>query len=280
MFRVRFAIGLAILIAMLVPELARADEKAECAQAGNDAGPLRSSGKLKDARDRLIRCSQATCPAVIRDNCASDLKDLAAELPSIVLRATDASGKDLVHVHVDARGAPMTDTLDGSAIVVDPGPLKLSFSAEGYKPQDLEVVIARGEKDRIVKVALEDVHGKPSDAPPLSNGPAPSASSSSAGAGPWVLLSIGGAGLIAFAALEGVAQMDYSKLKAGCGAMHSCKEADVAPTRAKFIGAGVALGVGGAFTAAAVTWWIVHAATGPKVAIGVGPASAKLRVSF
>jgi len=37
MFRVRFAIGLAILIAMLVPELARADEKAECAQAGNDA---------------------------------------------------------------------------------------------------------------------------------------------------------------------------------------------------------------------------------------------------
>ncbi len=194
----------------------------------------------------------------------------------VVLRVSDATGKDLSHVKVEGRGSVITETIDGNAIPIDPGPLKLTFTADGYKPADLDVVIARGEKARVVKVVLEDVNAKPA---PVRVNPTPS---TSAGPGPWIFLAVGGAGLITFAALEGVAQSEYSTLQSGCGATHSCKDADIAPAKTKFIGAGVALGIGSAATAIAVTWFIVHAATShaPAVAIGVSPSAASLRLTY
>jgi len=274
-----FAFTAAVALSASISAEARADEKAQCAEAGNAAGPLRTSGKLKEARDDLIRCSQASCPKVIRDSCASDLNDVNAELPTIVIRATDSAGKDLSQVKVLAGGNPLVDSLDGNAVSFNPGPVKLSFSAGGYKPLDLDVVIARGEKSRVVKVVLEGIHEAPQK--PETPRTHPPASGGGPGAGPWVFLGIGAAGLITFAALEGVAQSEYSKLKSGCGATHSCKDSDVAPTRAKFIGAGVALGIGSAATAASVIWFVVGATTrNSKVALGVGPTTVGVRASF
>jgi hypothetical protein len=271
-----FAFAAALLLSAATPAVAHADEKSECAEAGNAAGPLRTAGKVKEAREDLIRCSQASCPKVIRDNCASDLNDVNAELPTIVLRAIDNKGNDIARVKVVAGGNPVVDSLDGNAIPFDPGQVKLSFSADGYRPRDMDVVIARGEKARVIKVVLESIDNP--DRPPPAP---PPPSSGGVGAGPWVFLGVGAAGLITFAALEGVAQSEYSKLKSGCGATHSCTDSDVAPTRAKFIGAGVALGIGSAATAASIIWFAVGAATHhSSVAIGVGPTSVGVRASF
>src|SRR4051794_15860289 len=110
----RWGASIAVLGAIgVAPMSARADEKAACVAAVEEADTLRTKGSLKAAREDFIRCAQTSCPKVVRDDCATGLREVEAELPSVVIRATDGAGNDLADVRVEARGATLSEHLDG-----------------------------------------------------------------------------------------------------------------------------------------------------------------------
>src|SRR5271156_3625369 len=80
---------LAILgsIVAVTPSPARADEKAACIAASEDAQQLKLDGKLTLARARLLGCARAECPAIVRQDCAQWIAEVDAALPTVVLGA-------------------------------------------------------------------------------------------------------------------------------------------------------------------------------------------------
>jgi hypothetical protein len=240
------------LAGALVSTTARADEKQLCSAAAESAQTHRTEGKLMQAREELVRCAQQSCPKVVREPCAGWLDELDAELPSIVLRAVDEKGADLIDVRVEAGAQVLATRLDGKAITLDPAALTLKISATGFISKDVPLVVARGEQARVVQIVLSRVGGD-----------TPAAEPRSVPVGGWVLLGIGLGSLVAFGVLEGVAQAEYADLEDGCGVGFRCAEEATESTRDKFTAAAVTLGVGLAAAVAGGTWLIVDAATAP-----------------
>jgi hypothetical protein len=142
---------------------ARADAptKKECAAANETAQDLRSTGKLRQARERLAICTADTCPGPIREDCAQRLEEVEAAVPSLMIEAVDLSGHDLSSVRVTMDGVPLTQQLGGRAIEVDPGEHRFIFDAQGFKKKSDTVVVREGERNRSLRVVLESIATQP-----------------------------------------------------------------------------------------------------------------------
>jgi hypothetical protein len=269
-------LALAAIVALsLSVEPALAIDKAACVAAAQEGQELRDAKRLGEAREKLLLCAQSACPEVIRNDCTGWLDDIESRRSSLVFSAKDAAGNDLSDVKVSAGGKLIVDRLDGSAVFLDPGAYTLVFEAGG-KQTEKKVIVAEGQKARAIDIVIGDAEKKAADAPsPAQDG---------VYVPPIVLASIGAAGLVAFAALQGIAQGEYADLEDGCGATKSCTDDDVSGTRTKFIASGVMLGVGGAAVATAVILWVVDATSKPSPKTptalgGVGPGGGFVGVS-
>src|SRR5687767_4739055 len=97
----RWLVGLAVGFGpILTADQARADEKENevCASAAEEAQGLQREGKLTQAREKLVLCARASCPAFIRKDCTGWLTEVDKSMPSIVVRATDANSRDVAGV--------------------------------------------------------------------------------------------------------------------------------------------------------------------------------------
>jgi hypothetical protein len=135
-------------------QVARADTKTECIAAADQAQQARDDGKYRAARDGFQSCSRSVCPKPVVASCTKWARDIAEAMPSVVLSAKDAAGSDLTDVRVSFDDAPLTSTLDGKPLDVDPGAHKLRFEREGSDPIEQNVVIKAGEKLRTISVVL------------------------------------------------------------------------------------------------------------------------------
>lgn len=125
-----------------------------CIKAFDDGQRMRSDGRLRAAREKLLVCSQKECPGVLREDCAGVLREVDGATPSIVLVASDRDGKDLADVEVTLAGRTIATRLDGRAVTVDPGRLVLEFKRPPWAPVKVEIVVAEGEKNRNVRAVL------------------------------------------------------------------------------------------------------------------------------
>ncbi|APR78233.1 Hypothetical protein A7982_03580 [Minicystis rosea] len=216
-----------------------------------------------------MQCARAACPTVIREDCATWLAQVEAVVPTIVLRARDERGQDLIDVTVDVDGARVAKSLDGVAVPVDPGPHSVHFEAPGRKAVDITILVAEGDKARSVVAELHATSPAVVKAVP----PAPS---SGRRALPWIAFGLGAASLGAFVALEVMGHTQLSDLEAGCGAKGMCTPEQVAPVRTKFQVAAVALGVGVAGAAAGGVLLFVGSrdASRPAAFLRVAPTAA------
>jgi hypothetical protein len=135
---------------------ARADTGAaeRCASASERAQLRRLQGRLVEARDELIVCSQASCPTLVRRDCDRWLGEVTDALPSIVIAARDDRGGDLDAVHISIDGQPVADRLDGKAIFVDPGSHRLLATSDGKGSVERTVIVREGEKRRAVDIVF------------------------------------------------------------------------------------------------------------------------------
>jgi hypothetical protein len=203
--------------------LARAADKA-CFDHADLAQKLRSAGKLIEARRELAACSRDECAAVVRADCSRWSIEVNQELPSVVIRARDASGNDVSDVKVTMDGAVITTQLDGRLIEVNPGRHEVHYERAGSTPVDTTVVILTGEKGRVLSVELAPVAPPPPppktpppvEAVPASRAPAETPPDRPVPAGFWIL---GGVGVVAAASFAywGIrGQSDYSHLESTC----------------------------------------------------------------
>jgi hypothetical protein len=251
-------VGIAALVALttLAPSAHAEDETRKpagdlvrvCIAASTDGQTLRKQGKLLAARDEMIACARDACPSIVRSHCARWLAEVDAAIPSVVVRAVDAGGADMIGAHLSIDGRPAK--LDGQAVRLDPGPHTVAIESDRGAHKEERVLLAEGETSRVVTLRFS-----PSGAPVLKD---PAAALESpprarhAPVGAWVL---GGIGVLALggATYFGLsANSDLNELKTSCSP--HCTDAATQPGRTDATLFYVSLGVGGAVLAGALVW--------------------------
>lgn len=147
---------------MAVSPWAVAQDKATCNAAYERAdllvhGP--DADKLIEARESLRTCAGTACQAWMIKDCTQWLSDLERRVPSVVLLAKDARGRDVTAVTVSVDKQVLTKRLDGRAIELDPG--ERTFVFEGPHGQRIErrALVREGAKDQVVQVTFDDSRG-------------------------------------------------------------------------------------------------------------------------
>ena len=162
----------ALALVHALPLTAAADDPStgECLSAYERSIKLRSQHELTAAREQLLICASQSCPEDVRNECASRIAEVSAQLPTLVFEAKDRDGNDLVAVTVMMDGAPLVDRLDGTALPIDPGEHDFVFSIEGAPSVTKHVLVREGDKTRHESVVLGP---EPAPEPVVEQPPAP-----------------------------------------------------------------------------------------------------------
>lgn len=259
----RCALAIAIAVSAYAPSARAANT---CLTANDAAQDLRNAGKLREARAQLLVCSRPSCNAVVRADCEKWLKEVDAQMPSLVVRTVDSRGRDVMNARVTIDET--TIDLDGNAVPVDPGQHVIRAKAKSGDIAEQKALVVIGEKARVIEIRFnaeltqdglkqEPIKPPNNDDPPKDNrdtrGAGPS-SGESPRVVPLLLAGIGVVSLGVFGFLEISAQSDFSDLKDTCAP--KCPPSRTEPVKDKFVAASVMLGVSAvALGAAAILYF-------------------------
>jgi hypothetical protein len=304
LIRGRLAFGTAVVLCAGVlarPRSAAADEptKEQCVAANESAQVARKHGKLRDARAQLVLCVAQACPAPVRADCAEQLNAVDKAEPEVLIEAKDPSGAPVENVRVTLDGTLLPGPVGAAPVVLDPGPHRAAFEAEGFLRIEKTFLVREGDKDQRVSVVLEPkarvVAAIPVPAPAVATteaaSEAPSTSPSPKRVAAYAALGVGAAG-IAVGSIFGVLALgNKGTLNSECN-NNACKpgaQPDIDAMHSHAVIANVGWGVGllGAGTGA-VLWFLSRdegasapgAARAPHVAPWVGAGTAGISGSF
>jgi hypothetical protein len=249
---------------------------------------LRKQGKLRAAREALLRCVAPSCPGFIQTDCAAWLVEVDAQMPTVLFAAVGPDGRDTANVTVTDGGTILATTLDGRAVPLDPGQHELEFSYPGAPPIRQTILVREGEKSRRVDISFAAA------APVASAVPQPPASSAGAlgglAIGGFVTAGLGLGALAAFAGIGITGQAEFDELYETCGAgapapdTSTCTDAQIDPVQTKLTIADAMLGVGVGLVAIGVTLVVIDVATDAPnetaATLEIGPTSARAVVRF
>ena len=260
---------------------ALADNKAACRKAFEQAQSLRDERKMTAAREQMITCG-TLCPAGFAKVCNGWLVDLDKLLPTIVLRAVDDNGSDLVDVSVTIDDTKISERLDGKAFALDPGPHKVLLVAKDLPPVTKEIVVAEGEKNRPVVITIA-APKKKIDAPPPPPPPLPPPATSAPIAA-IVVTSVGVAALGGFAYFGLKGDADHRALVDGCSRTASCTQDDKDSVKRQWLVADVFLASGVVLVGIGTYLFLSHESKPAAATVGFAPTTgggqAALSVSF
>ncbi|HVY30705.1 MAG TPA: hypothetical protein VHB79_29300 [Polyangiaceae bacterium] len=255
----------ACLLLTVVPLAARAEDvKKECIDSSTLGQTSRDGGELLKAREQFLQCSREACPPVVRTSCNRWLTEVDELIPSVVIRASDATGSDITDGTASIDG--VSHPLDGKTIQLDPGKHVVAVESRDGTRAEKKVLLAAGEKSRLIELHLGPSGAPASEAPTGPSKPvvgaspptAPEAPSTDRKAsiptGAWVL---GGASVVAlgsFAFFGLSAKSELDKLKV-CSPY--CTDKQTQTGRNDALVADISLGVGVAALAGAVVWALV-----------------------
>lgn len=239
-------------VQLLVPTLfavlgfaapAQADATRECVESYEKAQIERKDGHLVTAREKLLVCAQDACPAVVKKDCVPWLAEVEQAVPTVVVLAKDANGKDLADVKVTRDGVLFSETIDGVARPIDPGKHVFKFEDKSGKTKEETFIIVEGQKRRVLSVSFEaDTVPQPPVEPPRPEPEAPSKLPA------YGLTALGVAGIATGIFFGATAKTDADDLRRSCAPR--CSDDDIGKIETKlllsdiFLGAGiVALGV-------------------------------------
>jgi hypothetical protein len=131
-----------------------APTREECIAASEESQALRKDSKLLDARKQAMICIAASCPQMVRDDCTQRILELDNVTPTLVFDAEGEDGADLADVVVTVDGKVLVEKLDGTPLLVDPGPHEFTFQAAGKPSVAKRLVVKEGEKGRRETILL------------------------------------------------------------------------------------------------------------------------------
>jgi hypothetical protein len=227
---------------------ARADDvKKECVDAATVGQTKRDEGKLLAARDQMLRCSREEC-TVVKAFCARWLTEIEAQIPSVVVRVTDADGSDRTDAKATMDGRAVR--LDGKPLSLDPGEHTLVVEAPESPRKEQKVLLVDREKSRLLNVqmptkkkaqAMAEAHPSAS---PQGKGGIPS--------GVWIVGGLGVAALGNGAFFGYLAKKELNHLQDDCSP--NCDNSRTKPGRTDALIADISFGVGAAAIIGAIIW--------------------------
>lgn len=223
---------------------ASAAEMDACVNAAEESQPLRSAGKLGRAREKLLVCARPVCPAAVRSDCAKWLADVEAVTPTIVMRVTDANGKDLTEVRVIVDGAVIAERLDGRPVTIDPGEHTFTYESAGQKPLTEKLLIRQGERGRLVSASFGPADAK---AAGTTGGDGATQPRREWGGIPTISWVLGGVGLVGVGVGVGMwasGTSAHGEMESGCARTQSCLQAEVDSAESKLVVGDVAMVLG------------------------------------
>ncbi len=158
-------VALAFVCTGLPARAADRSEKQICSKAYVQGQRLRNKHHLVEANKQFLVCARDACPAVLRKDCVQWSVEALKAIPTVVVEASDARGRDLVDVHVTLDGQSFVDRIDGRAKAVDPGVHTFTFETAGTSPISRRVVIHEAEQNRHLHVIFP--LGKPAPSKPV-----------------------------------------------------------------------------------------------------------------
>ena len=223
--------------------VSRADTKAECAKAYEASQEQKSGGKLRDARQSLVTCSQSACPGFIKKDCAKWLSEVEGAIPSVVFSAK-AGSDDVIDVKVSLGDEVMAESLDGKAVQVDPGTHVFVFESPRFGKKDVKVVVKEGQKSQSVLAEFTPEKKDGGATPAHDEGSTKITPEKVKGnkTVAYVLAGVGVVGLGGFAYFGLSGKSDQNGLK--CADTKTCKDSDLDPIKKKYLYADISLGVG------------------------------------
>lgn len=260
----------------------------QCVAAHLENQKMRNQGQLAAAKADLLVCVQEGCPPPIRTECAGWLTELDAQMPSVVVAAVDAAGKDTAEVIVSIDGVKVAERLDGRPLAIDPGNHQITCEHRGESRTE-NVVVVQGEKSRAIRCSFA-VDVGPASPPPAEEGPA--TAQLVAGV---VIGVLGLGGIASFAVLGSIGTSEASDLDGSCGAnappplSQTCTDEQIDPVHKKLVAADVSLGIGAGLMAVSLGLIVHYLVTLPEeegvaVRVDLGPtiggAAGQLTVSF
>src|SRR5882724_8938561 len=120
-------------------QLARADVNVEaCSDAYTQGQEERLAGHLLNAQKQFGICADPTCPKAIVNDCQSWIDEVAADLPTVLIKTTNEAGQPVANLKVTVDGASVSQAKLAQPLVLDAGPHVLRFEAPGYEPLQVE----------------------------------------------------------------------------------------------------------------------------------------------
>lgn len=263
----RRGVGVAVLAAMASMAATRvaaggSGPTAEsCADAAEEAQRLRDRGALVEARERLVECSAASCPAQVRTDCDGWLNDVNQMLPSVVVAVRDPRGRDLPNATLRIDGRTVDSAVTGGAMPLDPGRHSFEASVPGRTARRQIVVVRQGEKNRVILFQLAAPRGSDHRAGRSTQRPVPIGA-----------LVLGGVGVVSLGAFTYVA-IDGQNRFDRCE-REGCSEGTLNQLRVRRAVAWSLLGAG-VLSLAASGYWIViqpsESGAGATASLSVSP---------
>lgn len=130
------------------PAQAANPSKVECVTANEAAQTLIQSGKLIEAEGKLATCVIASCPVLVRADCAERLSEIDRVMPSITFELRDSEGNRVPAARVTMDGQALPEALGARPVRVDPGEHRFLFEAEGLPLAEGTFLLHQGEKSR------------------------------------------------------------------------------------------------------------------------------------
>lgn len=255
-------------------EIAAADN-AECGAAYVRAQQLMRRGELREARGELIVCAKDCLPEVQRD-CTTWLTEVGSSIPTLVVVALDAQGRELADVAVEIDAERRAPRLDGRALEVDPGKRRLKLR-RGEITKQVVLTVLQGEKNRRVELNFPEVNPprqveKQPPAPPArqpEQGPPQAVAEEPLPALAWISAGVGVVGLAGATVFWlSAEQLRQDLLARGCAP--SCPGDDADSIKQRRVAGDVLLGVGLLGASVFGYYWLSQPSAGPVAAPLVG----------
>jgi hypothetical protein len=231
-------------VASSCPGAARAEENPlSCAQAYESAQEEKATGRLKAAIEHLKSCIDPNCAKFIREDCVRWMDQTEGALPTVVFSVRE-DGDDLTSVEILCDHKPLTGTLDGKAIPVDPGLRDFSFTVPGLAPMSRQVLIREGERNRIINVEFSRPN-VPTSSPAAGATtmlPAEPALRPRPRTLPYALAGVGALGAAGFTVFALLGHSQQGELERTCSPF--CQSSQVDSVKTKYLLADLSLGVG------------------------------------
>jgi hypothetical protein len=223
----------------------------------------RNDGDLLAARSAALACSQAECPAIVRNDCLQWFAEVDRDLASVVI--TVRAGADDVEATIYVDGQKQPEQAYGKTLELNPGRHHFRMERQGKAAQERDVMLAPRDKERQVLFQIAAPQTPATDT-------APARSVAMKRPVPLVTFVLGGTAL-ALAAGGGVLgalslsdRSDRAKPATEGGCSPYCTDDEISPVKNKALGADILFGLSAATGAAALLTYLWR----PEVPINAG----------